>query len=172
LGNNSNSNISVSQYHYCFTGVPLPSNTLVALEVDAGAGTLHFFINNKQIPYRVTGVPSDVYFGVWYCICEYETIYIIIIKISTAIIIAMVCLPVFLPFSALFVCHLTKLWSFITLHTFIPLHTKWLEMWRTRMGKRVDYSNLRYLLKTVERLVWRIIFFNLREAADHLLINC
>jgi hypothetical protein len=44
--------------------MPLPSNTLVALEVDAGAGTFHFFINGKQIPYRVTGVPNDVYFGV------------------------------------------------------------------------------------------------------------
>jgi hypothetical protein len=49
---------------WCWTGVPLPSNTLVVLEVDAGAGTLHFFINGKQIPYRVTGVPNDVYFGV------------------------------------------------------------------------------------------------------------
>jgi hypothetical protein len=34
------------------------------MEVEAGAGILHFFINGKQIPFRVTGVPNDVYFGV------------------------------------------------------------------------------------------------------------
>jgi hypothetical protein len=38
------------------------------------------------------------------------------------------------------------------------------------MGKRVNYSNLRYLLKTVRRLVWRIIFFKLREVINHLLL--
>jgi hypothetical protein len=54
----------VGKSKWCETGVPVPSNTLVALEVDAGAGTLHFFINGKQIPYGVTGVPNDVYFGV------------------------------------------------------------------------------------------------------------
>jgi hypothetical protein len=54
----------VGKSSWCDTGVPLPSNTLVALEMDAGAGTLHFFINGKQIPRRVTGVPNDVYFGV------------------------------------------------------------------------------------------------------------
>jgi hypothetical protein len=54
----------VGKSPWCYTGARIPSNTLVALEVDAGAGTLHFFINGKQIPYRVTGVPNDVYFGV------------------------------------------------------------------------------------------------------------
>jgi hypothetical protein len=44
--------------------MPVSSSTLVALEVDAGVGTLHFFINGKQILYRVTGVPNDVHFGV------------------------------------------------------------------------------------------------------------
>jgi hypothetical protein len=46
------------------TGAPIRSNTLVVLEVDAGAGTLHFFINGEQISYRVTDVPNDAYFGV------------------------------------------------------------------------------------------------------------
>jgi hypothetical protein len=51
---------------YFSTGVPLPSGTRVALEVDAEAGTLDFFVNDKQIPRRVTRVPRDVYFGVWW----------------------------------------------------------------------------------------------------------
>jgi hypothetical protein len=80
----------VGKYGWCDTDVPIPSNTLVALEVDVGAGTLHFFVNNKQIPYRVTGVPNDVYFGVRYFICEYETIYIIIMIMCTIIIIIIV----------------------------------------------------------------------------------
>jgi hypothetical protein len=54
----------VGKSFWCGTDVLLYSNTLVALEVDAEAGTLHFFINGKQIPCRVTGVPNDVYFGV------------------------------------------------------------------------------------------------------------
>jgi hypothetical protein len=44
--------------------VPVPSNTLVALEMNAETGTLHFFINGKQVPFLGTGVPNDVYFGV------------------------------------------------------------------------------------------------------------
>jgi hypothetical protein len=139
----------VGKSFWCYTCVPFPSNTLVALEVDTGAGTLHFFINGKQIPYRVTGVPNDVYFGVWYFIFEYETIYIIITIIYTIIIIIICYLLVFLSFSALFRCYITELWSFITLHTFIPLHRKRIEMWGTQMGKRVNCSNLIDLLKTV-----------------------
>jgi hypothetical protein len=63
-GDNSDTGIWVGKSYLCNPAMPLPSNTLVALEVDAAAGTLHFFTNGKQIPYRVTGVPNDVYFGV------------------------------------------------------------------------------------------------------------
>jgi hypothetical protein len=45
-------------------------------------------------------------------------------------------LRIFFLFSALFVSSFTELWSFITLDTFIPLHTKWLKMWGTRLGRR------------------------------------
>jgi hypothetical protein len=50
--------------NYQSTGVPLPCGTRVALEVDAEAGTLDFFVGGEQIPHRVTCVPRDVYFGV------------------------------------------------------------------------------------------------------------
>jgi hypothetical protein len=40
------------------------------------------------------------------------------------------------------------------------------------MDKIVNYYNLKDSLKAVEDLVWKIIFFNLREIVDHLLINC
>jgi hypothetical protein len=150
--------------------VRLTSNTLEALEVYPGAGTLHFFISGKQIPCRVTGVRNDVYFRVWYFICVCETIYIIIIIICTTTIIFIV-IFMFFFLSAFLGGYFTELWSFITFHTFIPLHTKWLEVWRTQMDKRVNCSNLIDLLKTGERLGWKIIFFNLR-VVDYLLINC
>jgi hypothetical protein len=89
-GSSSNSGIYVGNSGWGYTGVPLSSNTFAALEVDAGAGTLHFFINGEQTPHRVTGVPNDVYFGVWYFICEFEIIYILIIIICTIIIIIIV----------------------------------------------------------------------------------
>jgi hypothetical protein len=112
-----------------------------------------------------------VYFGVWYFICEYETIYIIIIT-CTIIIIIIVIYMIFFLFQLYSICtsQSYEVLSLCTLSS--PLHTKWLEMWRTQMGKRVNYSNLKYLLKTVKRLVWRIIFFSLGEVVDHLLINC
>jgi hypothetical protein len=47
-------------------GIPLLSNTHIALELNADKGTLDFFIEGKQIPHRVKDIPKDVYFGVCY----------------------------------------------------------------------------------------------------------
>lgn len=38
-------------------------NNKVGLEIDGDKHTLHFFVNENQIPFCVSGVPSDVYFG-------------------------------------------------------------------------------------------------------------
>jgi hypothetical protein len=46
------------------TGIGIPSQSRVCLEINARTGTLDYFINDKHIKDRVVNVPKDVYFGV------------------------------------------------------------------------------------------------------------
>jgi hypothetical protein len=46
------------------TGIGIPTNSRVCLEVNTHTGTLDYFINDKHIKDRVVNIPKDVYFGV------------------------------------------------------------------------------------------------------------
>jgi hypothetical protein len=69
VGWESNSWIYIGKDEGYPTGIPIRSNTRVALEIDTQTGTLSFFIGGEQIACVVKGVPKDVYFGVC-CYCD------------------------------------------------------------------------------------------------------
>jgi predicted membrane protein len=46
------------------TGIGIPTDSSVCLEVNTHTGTLDYFMNDKHIKDRVVNVPKDVYFGV------------------------------------------------------------------------------------------------------------
>jgi hypothetical protein len=52
------------------TDFGIPTHSRICLEVNTHIGTLNYFINDKHIKDRVVNVPKDVYFGVWYFICD------------------------------------------------------------------------------------------------------
>jgi hypothetical protein len=47
-----------------FTGIGIPINTHVYLEINTLTGRLDYYVNNKHIKDCVVNVPKDVYFGV------------------------------------------------------------------------------------------------------------
>jgi hypothetical protein len=63
-GDNSNSNICVGKDGKSWTGIGIPTHTLVCLEVNTHTETLDYFINDRHIKDRVVNIPKDVYFGV------------------------------------------------------------------------------------------------------------
>jgi hypothetical protein len=68
-GDKYNSYIWVGKHFKRSTGIKIPTNTHVCLEVNTHTEILDYFINNRHVKDRVENVPKDVYFGVWYFFC-------------------------------------------------------------------------------------------------------
>jgi hypothetical protein len=54
----------VGEEYKSYTGIGIPTDSRVCLEVNTHTKTLNYFINDKHINHRVVNVPKDVYFGV------------------------------------------------------------------------------------------------------------
>jgi predicted membrane protein len=64
VGYNSNSWTYVGKDFKPSTGIGIPTDTCVCLDVNTHMGTLDYFISDKHIKDRVVNIPKDVYFGV------------------------------------------------------------------------------------------------------------